>query len=139
MKQALLIVVACALMALHAIPQSPIPRSFAGYDLYSWHEPNGNWGFALLPAPSGVCESAESVFNKKFYLNGVGELKRKISQIPAGDTINWQNKIYGQVCQDKKAEGKGNEKLSFPPLETAQEIKNYALNRKITFLMNSGE
>jgi hypothetical protein len=96
-----------------------------GYELYSWQQPNGSWSFSLLPSPSGVNVSAQEVFNMKFHLSGVKELKRKTSGLPAGATIYWLSRISGT---DQKA--KEGEKLSYPPSETFQDIRHYAEARK---------
>jgi hypothetical protein len=57
-----------------------------GYELYSWRE-NGGWSFCVVPSPSGVNVSAEEVFNKKFLLSGVKDLKRKIWGQPSSGLI----------------------------------------------------
>jgi|GraSoiStandDraft_24_1057298.scaffolds.fasta_scaffold37465_2 hypothetical protein len=134
MKQTLLIVITCAAMNLYASKQRPSSGVPMGYELYSWQQPNGSWSFSLLPSPSGVNVSAQEVFNKKFHLSGVKELKRKISGLPAGATIYWLNRISGT---DQKA--KQGEKLSYPPSETMQDIRHYAEARKIKVEMLSGQ
>lgn len=106
-------------MILFALGQSPnngertVPM---GYELYSWQASNGGWSFSLLASPSGVNVPAEEVFNKKFFLSGPKELKKKISGLPAEATIYWLNRISGT-----DQEGKGSRKLSYPSAEVVQE------------------
>jgi hypothetical protein len=102
----------------------------ASYELYSWQTSNGRWSFCILPSPSGVNLSAEQVFNRKFFLRGVTELKRKISGLPVGATIYWPNRI--SATNQKTAE---QETLSYPPSEIVQEIRKYAEGRKIRIEM----
>jgi hypothetical protein len=97
------------------------------YELYSWQESNGSWNFCVLASPSGVNVSAEQVFNKKFLLSGVKELKRKISELPVGATMFWPDRILLSTGQKAKE----SEKLSYPPSETIQDIRHYAEARKI--------
>jgi hypothetical protein len=54
----------------------PEPRL---YELYSWPQSEGTWNFRLLPSPSGVNITVETIFDKKFRLTGVDRLKREIS------------------------------------------------------------
>jgi hypothetical protein len=115
-------------------PKDPESVVLVGYELYSWQESNGRWSFCVLPSPSGVNVSAEEVFNKKFRLSGVKDLKRKLSGLPEGATIYWPNRITGT---DQKA--KGSQKLSYPPPETIQDIRRYSESRKIKVEILSGE
>ena len=121
-------------MALYASQQHPSSAVPTGYELYSWQGPNGSWSFSLLPSPSGVNVSAQQVFDRKFLLSGVKELKRKISALPAGATIYWLNRISGTDQKPKESE-----KLSYPSSETVQDIKHYAETRKIKVEMLSGQ
>jgi len=106
-----------------------------GYELYSWQEPNGSWNFSIVPSPSGVNVSAQEVFDKKFVLRGVKDLKRKMSKLPEGATIYWPNRMSGA---DQNATKEAN-KLSYPPSETIQDIQHYAEGRKIKVELLSGQ
>ena len=58
-----------------------------------------------MASPSGPNISAEQVFNKKFLLNGVKELKQKISgltRLTAGATIFWLDRLT-DTSQEAKA------------------------------------
>lgn len=90
-----------------------------GYELYSWPG-KGDWSFSLVPSPSGANVSAEEVFNKKFVLGSVKELKRKISALPPGTTVYWPNRIAG-----------ASDRLSYPAPATIKDIKKYAESHQI--------
>jgi hypothetical protein len=129
MKQIFLLAVTCVAMVLYAASQSTADAGVSpmSYELYSWQGSNGSWNFCVLASPSGVNISAEQVFNKKFLLSGVKELKRKISELPVGATIIWPDRILLSTGQKAKE----SEKLSYPPSETLQDIRHYAEARKI--------
>jgi hypothetical protein len=104
------------------------------YELYSWQEPNGSWSFCVLASPGGVNLSAEQVFNKKFLLSGIKELKAKISGLPVGATVYWPNRISGR--DQKATESKG---FRYPPPEVIEDIRNFAESHKIKIEMPSGQ
>jgi hypothetical protein len=79
--------------------------------------------------------SAEQVFNKRFLLSGVKELKRKISGLPVGATIFWPDRISLSTGQKSKE----SEKLSYPPSETIQGIRRHAEAYKIKVEVLSGQ
>ena len=123
-RPAILLVISCLGLALVASAQEssnskgPSP---AAYELYSWQTPNGRWRFSILPSPSGVNVSAEQVFNKKFCLAGVAELKRRISELTAGSTIYWIDHIVdaGQTATARPS-------VAYPAPEMVRDLRNYA-------------
>jgi hypothetical protein len=102
-----------------------------GYELYSWQESSGRWSFSLLPSPSGPNISAEQVFDKKFFLNGVKELKKKISGLPVGATIFWLDRIT-----DTSQETKASERLSYPTANIIEHVRQYADKRHVEVQMS---
>jgi len=124
MKSALLLlalVLAATPFSVAQTPDSfahPAPRL---YELYSWPESDRIWNFCLLPSPSGVNIPVESIFNKKFRVTGLDQLKRKISLLPTGTTILWMNGITSG--QTPTAESK---KLALPPVKTVKQVKSFA-------------
>ena len=130
MKQIMLFAIACMGIFIGALGQcqsnagQTIPL---GYELYSWQDSNGRWSFCLLASPSGVNISADQVFNKRFLLSGVKNLKRKISGLPEGATIYWLKRIS---ATDQKA--REDKKLKYPSSEILRDIIQYAQSRKIT-------
>jgi hypothetical protein len=104
------------------------------YELYSWQQDDGRWNFRLLASPSGPNVSSEQVFDKRFLLRGIKELKRKISELPVGATVFWFDRILG----DSSQESQPTKKLGYPPAEMIQDIKHYSGTRKINVEMHSG-
>jgi len=90
------------------------------YELYSWQQSGGIWSFCVLPSPSGVNTPAEAVFNKKFLLTGVDELKRKISELPAGAKIFWMDRIV----PGKNPKPSGSKMLAYPPAKIIEQVNN---------------
>jgi hypothetical protein len=102
-----------------------------GYELYSWQESSGRWTFSLLASPSGPNISAEQVFNKKFLLNGVKELKQRISGLPVGATIFWLDRIT-----DTSQETQTSQRLSYPPANIIEQVRQYAEKRHVEVQMS---
>jgi hypothetical protein len=91
------------------------------YELYSWPQSNGIWNFRLLRSPSGVNISAETIFDKKFRLTGIPQLKRKISELPTGTTIIWMSGIASSETPTLESR-----KLALPSTQTVAQVKRYA-------------
>jgi hypothetical protein len=91
------------------------------YELYSWQQPNGGWNFCLLPSPSGVNIPADIVFGDKGRLQGVKELERKISELPAKSEILWMDRLSGVG-----PEAKVSYKLACPSHKVIKHVKQYA-------------
>ena len=129
MKSTLLIVALTVVAIPLGVAQNPdgfahpAPRLC---ELYSWPQSNRIWNFCLLPSPSGVNIPVEAIFNRKFRLTGVDQLKRKISLLPTGTTILWMNGITSG--QTPTAESK---KLALPPVETVEQVRRYAEERGV--------
>lgn len=100
---------------------NPLRKPPMGYELYSWHGPNGSWNFSLVPSPSGVNIPAEAVFNKKFLLHGIKALNKEMSRLPAGTTIYWLDRILGNGPKTKKTG-----RLSYPPANIIDQIRQTA-------------
>ena len=120
-----LLVIALTLAAI-SFSVAQTPDGFAHlpprlYELYSWPQSNGIWNFCLLPSPSGVNIPAEAIFNKKFRLTGVAELRRKISELPTGTRIIWMNGIASGETPTPESR-----KLALPPAQTVGQVKRYA-------------
>jgi len=129
MKSTLLIVALMAAAVSPGIAQKPDGLAHPApqlYELYSWPQRNGIWNFCLLPSPSGIDIPVEAIFDTKLRLTGVGQLKKKISQLPTDTTILWLNGITSG--QTPSAESK---KLALPPAETVEQVKRYAGKRGI--------
>lgn len=125
------------LLALALVPKA-IPASVAQtqdgfahprarlYELYSWPESNDIWNFRLLPSPSGVNIPVETIFDEKFRIRGIDELKRKLSVLPTGTRIIWLPGLA--PGQNPNKEGS---KLALPSSHTVEKVKRYANQRGI--------
>ena len=121
MKSTLLVVA----LTLAAIPSSAAQTSGGSptylYELYSWPQSNSIWKFCLLPSPSGVNIHADAIFNKKFRLTDLAQLKRKISELPTGTRIIWMDGMSSSEPPTPQSR-----KLALPPSKTVEEVKRYA-------------
>jgi len=129
MKLLLLAFLGCTatLCASLQFPHSAAPMA---YELYSWQGSSGGWNFSVLASPSGPNLLAQEVFDKKFLVTGINELKRKISRLPEGSTVYWLDRLTG--TQEKEGD-----KLGYPPKEIVQDIRRYAEARKIKLEIDS--
>jgi hypothetical protein len=74
-------------------------------------------------------KTAKEVFDPKRTLRGLNELKRRVSEIPAGELIVWFDRLtIGGV------KVKGSERLAYPPEEVITEIISYARGRGIDII-----
>lgn len=136
-RQTLLLVALICITVAHCFAQTanaPLRKPPMGYELYSWHGPNGSWNFSVLPSPSGVNIPAEAVFNKKFLLRGVKELNKELSRLPAGATIYWFDRILGNGPKTKETE-----RLSYPPANIIDQVRQTAgtLHVEVQVLRNN--
>lgn len=111
-------------------PNDSLRQPPMGYELYSWQESSGRWSFSLLASPSGPNVSAEQVFNKKFLLTGVKQLKQSISGLPVGATIFWLDRVM-----DTSQKSQPSHRLSYPPANVIEQVRQYADKRHIEVQM----
>jgi hypothetical protein len=99
------------------------------YELYSWQDAKkGEWNFSVLYNTSRE-KSVNEVFNKKTLLRGVDQLKVKISSMPRGSKIIWNDELLANGSKQK-----GSERLKYPPEEIVQEVKQCAQARNVEVL-----
>jgi hypothetical protein len=91
------------------------------YELYSWQDSSGGWNFCVLYNTSSG-KTVQQVFSKKTELRGIDQLKRRISQLPAGSSISWVDRLPSGTGP----KAKGSENLKYPPPEVMSEIKRFA-------------
>ena len=60
-----------------------------GFELYSWQE-NGEWVFAILIGTNRE-KTLEEIQSPKVRLNGLDELKKVLTSIPAGEYMTWHS------------------------------------------------
>ncbi len=92
-----------------------------GYELYSWPRSSGGWNFCIRPNTEREA-TVEEVFNNEGILRGVDQLKRRISQLPAGAKIFWVDRIPS----GNGPRAKGSEILGYPSSEIREQIRHYA-------------
>lgn len=99
------------------------------YELYSWQtSKRRDWFFSVLYNTRRE-KSVREVFDKKTALKGVDQLKRKISELPAGSKILWLSQLTANGQKQK-----GSERLRYPPTNVIEEITRYAQSRNIQML-----
>lgn len=97
------------------------------YELYSWQDSTGGWSFSVLYNTSSE-KTVKEVFNKKTELRGVDQLKHRISELPAGASISWVDRLPTGT----KPKAKGSEGLKYPPAEIMDDVKRFAEAHGIT-------
>jgi len=94
------------------------------YELYSWKSADG-WNFNILYNTNRQ-KTVKEVFDPKKVVRGLDELKRRVSEMPAGSQIEWFDRLtLGGV------KVKGSESLDYPPEEVISEVRSYAQGRGI--------
>ena len=126
MKSTLLVLVLALTLATipGSVAQTPADSTHLPpqlYELYSWPQLNGMWNFCLLPSPSGVNIRIETIFKKRVRLTGVGQLKRRISELPTGTRIIWLSGITSGETPTTESR-----KLALPPRQTVEQVERYA-------------
>jgi len=131
MKQTIcLIAVTCFTVMLLCASQRPViaeQKTPMVYELYSWQDSSGGWSFCVLYNTSSE-KTVKEVFNKKTELRGVDELKHRISELPAGASISWVNRLPTGT----KPKAKGSEGLKYPPAEIMDDVKRFAEAHGVT-------
>ena len=69
--------------------------AFKGMELYSWKSEDG-WCFSLVFGTNWN-KSYEKVTEKYNVINGLEQLKIKISLLPKGESIFWFNRLEGEI------------------------------------------
>lgn len=110
-------VLLCASQAFGNAGQKP-PMA---YELYSWQDADGGWNFCVLYNTSSQ-KTVQQVFSKKTELRGVDQLKHRISELPAGASISWVDRLPSGTGP----KAKGSESLKYPPAETMADVKRFA-------------
>jgi hypothetical protein len=125
MKQTIrLIAVTCfTMMILCALgcPGSAQQKTPMNYELYSWQDSTGDWNFCVLYNTSSE-KTIKEVFNKKTELRGVEQLKHRISELSAGSSISWVDRLPSGTGP----KAKGSEGLKYPPAEIIGDVERFA-------------
>jgi hypothetical protein len=124
----LILLTCCTAIALCASPRPANvgQKTPMSYELYSWQDLKGVWKFCLLYNTSSE-KTVKEVFSKKTELQGTDQLKRRISELPAGASISWVDRIPSGTGP----KAKGSESLKYPPADVMADVKRFAEGHNI--------
>lgn len=117
---------------LFASDNATLPRSFKGYELYSWQQ-DGKWYFTVITGtnrnktPEEIISGAENVTQDGLVLlraDGLSELKALLDRIPENDFVTWL--IYPRTEQLPNGFG-------YPPADIVKGIKEYTAQCGLNF------
>ena len=124
---ALLVFLATGLPACGNAAQEPLPRSFKGYELYSWQQ-GGKWHFTLITGTNRnknieeIVSAADELTQDgwvNIHVTGVEKIKETLGSVPSGEFVSW---IGGHFF----ANSDGDVSLELPPAEIVDDVKEYA-------------
>jgi len=115
-----------------------LPRSFKGYELYSWEE-EGRWHFTLITGTDRaktieeITSKGESVSETgwvKIQVVGADAIKGVLSRLPEGESVFWCDELH--IGQSTETD------LQLPPEEIAHAIEEYARQCGLGFVVAVG-
>jgi hypothetical protein len=103
-----------------------LPRSFKGYELYSWEE-DKQWRFTLITGTNRT-KTIEEITSKENFISetgwvnvhvtGIDAIKDVLSRLPQGESVFWSDELpTGQTAEPE---------LGLPPEQITNAIKDYA-------------
>ena len=103
-----------------------LPRSFKGYELYSWEE-EGQWHFTLITGTNRT-KTMEEITSKEDFISetgwvrihvvGIDAIKDVLSRLPEGESVCWCDELHiGQTTEPN---------LQLPPEQITNIIKKSA-------------
>jgi len=105
-----------------------LPRSFKGYELYSWSE-DSQWHFTLITGTNRnktveeIC-SGEDVISEngwvRVHVIGVNAIRAVLSKLPRGEEIVWIDSPRSEQTPP------GDIEFMFPPEQTIDSVKEHA-------------
>jgi len=112
-----------------------LPRSFKGYELYSWEE-EGQWHFTLITGTNRI-KTIEEITSKgdfisetgwvKIQVVGADAIKDVLSRLPEGESVFWCDELHmGQSTETD---------LQLPPEQIADAIEEYAKQCGLDFVV----
>jgi len=115
-----------------------LPRSFKGYELYSWEE-ESEWHFALITGTNRIktleeITSAEDFISEtgwvKIQVIGADAIKDILSRLPEGESVFWCDELHiGQSAETD---------FQLPPQQTTEAIEEYAQQCGLDFAVTVG-
>ena len=112
-----------------------LPRSFKGYELYSWEE-EGQWHFTLITGTNRI-KTIEEITSKgdfisetgwvKIQVVGADAIKDILSRLPDGESVFWCDELH--IGQSTETD------LQLPPEQIAYAIEEYAKQCGLDFVV----
>lgn len=112
-----------------------LPRSFKGYELYSWEE-EGQWHFTLITGTNRI-KTIEEITSKgdfisetgwvKIQVVGADAIKDVLSRLPEGESVFWCDELH--IGQSTETD------LQLPPEQIADAIEEYAKQCGLDFVV----
>jgi len=112
-----------------------LPRSFKGYELYSWEE-EGQWHFTLITGTNRI-KTIEEIISKgdfisetgwvKIQVVGADAIKDVLSRLPEGESVFWCDELH--IGQSTETD------LQLPPEQIADAIEEYAKQCGLDFVV----
>jgi len=112
-----------------------LPRSFKGYELYSWEE-DAEWYFTLIIGTDRT-KTTEEITSKgdfvsetgwvKIQVVGADAIKDVLSRLPEGESVFWCDELH--IGQSTETD------FQLPPDEIADAIEEYATQRGLDFVV----
>jgi len=112
-----------------------LPRSFKGYELYSWEE-ESQWHFALITGTDRTKTIEEITSNEDFisetgwvkiHVVGADAIKDVLSRLPDGESVFWCDELH--IGQSTETD------LQLPPEQIADAIEEYAKQCGLDFVV----
>jgi len=114
-----------------------LPRSFKGYELYSWEE-EGQWHFTLITGTNRI-KTIEEITSKEDFISetgwvkiqavGADAIKDVLSRLPEGESVFWCDEL--QIGQSTDTD------LQLPSEEIADAIQEYANQCGLDFVITA--
>ncbi len=111
-----------------ATPVPPLPRSFKGYELYSWPE-EGTWHFTLITGTNRnkTVEEVKATDDQlsadgwvRIHVQGVEAIKAVLSRVPAGEWVFWAGADWASGTLG------GGSDITMPPQEIIDAVEQHA-------------
>ncbi len=117
-------------------PSEKLPRSFKGYELYSWEE-NGQWHFTLITGTNRT-KTMEEITSKeniisdagwvKIHVTGVEAVKGVFRRLPENESVIWYDELHiGQTTGTN---------LQLPSARITDNIKEFAAQCKLELFVS---
>ncbi|MGC2618872.1 MAG: hypothetical protein WA414_07500 [Acidobacteriaceae bacterium] len=126
--------IACISLAIAAYQsiaaQATVPPVLPSYELYSWQAKDGAWNYSLIVSPSGASVSEETIFDRKFRVQGTGVLEAKLAKLIPGANVYWLDGL-----SSGHAESISMPNLRYPPPATIRDVRYSAQSRHLKLQM----